>query len=674
MKPHAYPIAAVILFCLGTAAAAAQPPKLDLANFDTATPACTDFYQHANGGWLRSNSIPPEFSSWGVFNELTERHIGVLHEILENSAKARHPKGSNAQKLGDFYASAMDESAIENAGAGPLKKEFRRIARINVIGDLTTLLIEQEANGIGPLFGFGVQPDLKNTQVNLAYATQGGLGLPERDYYTRVDAAATKLRSQYHAHIERMLVLAGSKPVAAKADADAILALETRLAKASMTRVDLRNPENSYRRVSVAQANRLTPHFDWAQLFAAIGHPGLDHFSQSQPDFFVEMDKALADTPIATWRAYLRWHTLDRAAAHLSKEFVNEDFAFNGTTLNGIKELRPRWKRVVDQVNGSLGEALGEQFVAEVFPPEAKSQALDLVRNLQAALKMRIEKLDWMGDATKQQALAKFATFTPKIGYPDHWRDYSALSIKRGDHLGNVRAAIAFEAQRRFAEIGKPVDRSEWGMLPQLVNAYYNPAMNEIAFPAAILQAPFFDPEADAALNYGAIGAVIGHELMHGYDDKGSQFDADGNLRMWWTADDRKHFEARTGKLVAQFNEFVAIDDLHVNGKLTLGENIGDLGGLLVAYDAFQMATANQRLAPIDGLTPNQRFFHAWARAWRRLNTDENTKLRLNTDSHAPARFRVIGPFANLEIFQQAFGCKSGDPMVRAADKRVEIW
>jgi putative endopeptidase len=668
------PIALVFAMACTASAAAGASPKLDTAGFDNSVAACTDFYQHANAGWIRDNPIPAEYSSWGVFNELAERHILVLREVLEHDAAAQHPAGSNGRKLGDFYASAMDEAAIEKAGLKPLKPDLRRIAKVRNLRQLTALLTELEADGRGPLFGLGVQPDLKNTDINIAYATQGGLGLPERDYYLRDDAASKKLRGQYLAHVERMLVLAGSSPRRAGNDAAAILDLETRLAKASMTRVELRDPNNSYHLVSVAEANALTPHFDWSRMFGAIGHPGLEKFSQAQPDFFAEMDRALADTPIATWQVYLRWHLLRQSAPYLSRAFVDEDFAFNGATLNGAKELRPRWKRVIDQVNAALGEALGEQFVARAFPPQAKAQALVLVQNLQAALKTRIQQLDWMGDATQRQALAKFETFTPKIGYPDRWRDYSALGIRRGDYVGNVRAALTFETRRRYARIGKPVDRSEWNMLPQTVNAYYSATSNEIVFPAAILQPPFFDPEADAALNYGAIGAVIGHELMHGYDDKGSQFDARGNLEMWWTDADRSNFNARTDKLVAQFDSFVAIDDLHVNGKLTLGENIADLGGLLVAFDAFQAATSNQRLAPIDGLTPNQRFFHAWARAWRRQHTDENLKLRVNTDAHAPARFRVLGPFSNLAIFHDAFGCKPGDAMVRPLEARVEIW
>lgn len=667
-------LALPLIAALSSSLAATPAPKLDPAGFDNTTSACTDFYQHANGAWLRDNPVPDAYSSWGVFNELGESHNQVLRRLLEAAALSKAAKGSKVRKLGDYYAAAMDEKRIEKTGTRPLRDSLRRIDHIENGADVAGLLIEYASVGRIPLFGFRVQPDLKDSSINLAYATQGGLGLPDRDYYTREGEEAETLRNQYRAHIAQMLTLSGVAATAAAKQAEAVLAFETRLAKAALTRVELRDPDKSYRLVSVAEAEAQTPDFPWSDLFKAIGQPGLQRFSLAQPGFFDEINRTFTDTPISTWKAYLRWHLIRQNASYLSNDFVNAEFAFYGKILNGAKELRPRWKRVIDQVNADLGEMLGEQFVAETFSAEAKAEVLTLVQNLQAALKLRIQNLDWMGDETKKQALEKFATFTPKIGYPERWRDYSALSISRRSYAENVRAAAAFEARRRYATIGKAVDRGEWNMLPQQVNAYYNPVKNEIAFPAAILQPPFFDPEADAALNYGAIGAVIGHELMHGYDDRGSRFDAQGNLRMWWTDADRAHFNTRTDKLVEQFDGFVAIDDLHVNGKLTLGENIADLGGLLVAYDALQMATANQRLAPIDGLTPTQRFFHAWARAWRRQHTDENLKLRVNTDSHAPARFRVLGPFANLDIFHDAFGCKAGDPMVGPSETRVKIW
>ena len=669
------PLAGAVALALSLSATAASNERgLDAANFDASVAACTDFYQHANGGWEKSNPIPAAYSSWGLMNELSERNLAVLHDILETAAKAKAKPGSTQQKIGDFYAAAMDEAGIEKAGYTPIQSDLAAIDALEDRKDLVALVNRWHADGLSVLFGFGKEADLKNSTMNIAYATQGGLGLPDRDYYTKDDADSKALRDQYVAHVERMLVLIGGDAKQAKTDAAAILALETRLAKASLTKLDLRDPSKSYNLVEVAAANKATPNFDWNALLAAIDRKDITAFSLSHPAFFAEMDRALADTPIDTWKAYLRWHLVDTAAPYLSKAFVEADFDFSGRTLRGAKELRPRWKRAVDAVNANLGEALGELFVAKTFPPEAKAEMQTLVQNLLKALKQRLQDLEWMGEATKQEAMAKFATFTPKIGYPDRWRDYSKLEIKKQHYWHNVRAGIAFETRRQFAQIGQPVDKTEWGMLPQTVNAYYNPLANEIVFPAAILQPPYFDLEADAALNYGAIGGVIGHEIMHGFDDQGSQFDARGNLRMWWTDQDRAQFNERTAKLVKQFDGFVAIEDLHVNGKLTLGENIADLGGLLVAYDAWRSATENQRLRPIDGLTPDQRFFHAWAQGWRRQHTEQDLKLRLNTDVHAPAKFRVLGPFANMDSFAAAFDCKPGDKMVAPAEAKVVIW
>ncbi len=669
------PLAGAVALALSLSAAAASNERgLDAANFDASVAACADFYQHANGGWEKNNPIPPAYSSWGLMNELSERNLSVLHDLLDSAAKAKAEPGSTQQKIGDFYAAAMDEAGIEKAGYAPIQSDLDDIAALKDRKDLVALINRWHANGLSALFGFGKEADLKNSTMNIAYATQGGLGLPDRDYYTKDDADSKALRDQYVAHVERMLVLIGTDATQAKADAAAIMALETRLAKASLTKLELRDPSKSYNLVEVAAANKATPNFDWSALLAAIDRKDIRTFSLSHPAFFAEMDKALADTPIDAWKAYLRWHLVDTAAPYLSKPFVEADFDFSGRTLRGAKELRPRWKRAVDAVNANLGEALGELFVAKTFPPEAKAEMQTLVQNLLKALKQRLQNLEWMGEATKQEAMAKFATFTPKIGYPDRWRDYSKLEIRKQHYWHNVRAGIAFETRRQFAQIGQPVDKAEWGMLPQTVNAYYNPLANEIVFPAAILQPPYFDLEADAALNYGAIGGVIGHEIMHGFDDQGSQFDAKGNLRMWWTDQDRARFNERTAKLVNQFDGFVAIEDLHVNGKLTLGENIAGLGGLLVADDAWRSATENQRLRPIDGLTPDQRFFHAWAQGWRRQHPAQDLKLRLNTDVHAPAKFRVLGPFANMDSFANAFDCKAGDKMVATPEAKVVIW
>ena len=669
------PLAAAITLALSfTVTAKSNERGLDKANFDPSVAACTDFYQFANGNWEKNNPIPDAYSSWGMMNELSERNLAVLHQILDDAANAKAKPGSTQQKIGDFYAAAMDEAGIEKAGFDPLKPDLAEIDALKDSAGLVALINRWHANGLSVLFGFGKEADLKNSAMNIAYATQGGLGMPDRDYYTKDDPDSKTLRDKYVAHVERMLTMLGTDATQAKRDADAIMALETRLAKASLTQLELRDPNKSYNLVALDVANKAMPHYDWNALVAAIGRKDIATFSFSHPAFFAEMDKALADTPIATWQAYLRWHLIDTAAPYLSKSFVDADFDFSGRTLRGAKELRPRWKRAVDAVNANLGEALGELFVAKTFPPEAKAEMLTLVQNLLKALKHRLQNLDWMSEATKQEAMAKFATFTPKIGYPDQWRDYAKLEIGKQHYWRNVRAGITFETKRQFAQIGQPVDKAEWGMLPQTVNAYYNPLANEIVFPAAILQPPYFDLKADAALNYGAIGGVIGHEIMHGFDDQGSQFDAKGNLRMWWTDEDRAKFNERTAKLVKQFDGFVAIDDLHVNGKLTLGENIGDLGGLLIAYDAWRAATENQRLMPIDGLTPDQRFFHGWAQGWRRMHTEQDLKLRLNTDVHAPAKFRVLGPYANIDAFATAFDCKAGDKMVAKPEDKVVIW
>ena len=674
MRIRIAPLAlAIAVSFAATASAHTNDHGLDRRNFDEKAASCTDFYRYANGGWLDSNPIPAEYSAWGIGNEMRERNLNLLKQILEESSKEAAKPGSNAQKIGDFYASAMDEAGIEKAGYDPIKPDLAKIDALESKEDVVALIDAWHAQGIQPLFGFGSLGDLKNSSMNIAYAVQGGLGLPEREYYLKTGAEDQALRDKYVAHIEKLLTLAGQEAASAKQQAQWILAMETRLAKASMDKVALRDPGNYYNIVTVADADKKTPNLPWSKYLAANGL-ALDTFSLAQPGFFDEANKMVADVPVEQWQAYLRWNLVSFAAPYLSSAFVNEDFEFNGKALTGAKELRPRWKRVMDVTSNNLGEALGELYVARTFPPEAKAKGLALVQNLQKALKARLEKLEWMGDETKKKAMEKFASFTPKIGYPDKWRDYSALTITRGHYLDNVRAGTAFEAKRQLAKIGKPVDKAEWGMTPQTVNAYYNPLQNEIVFPAAIMQPPFFDPKADDAVNYGAMGGVIGHELMHGFDDQGSKFDAKGNYVSWWTDQDRKLFEERTAKLVKQYNGYVAIDDLHVNGELTLGENIGDFGGLLVAFDAFHMTEQAKKGEKIDGLTPDQRFFLSWAQSWRRTYRPEALKLQVNTDPHSPSNFRVIGPISNMDSFAKAFSCNAGDKMVNSGDAKVAIW
>jgi putative endopeptidase len=670
--PHLRPraLAAALFFAAATAAAHTNERGIDPQNFDDSVGACTDFFQHANGGWLKSNPIPAEYSQWSLDDELRERNLALLRGILDDAAKTPGAPGSNVRKIGDFYASAMDEAAIEAAGFRPIESRLARIDALKTPADVATLIQDWHAEGIPMLFDFGPEADMKNASMVIAYATQGGLGLPDRDYYLRTDAKSTALLAKYRAHVSRMLGLVG------RADADAeagwVIDIETTLAKASLDRLALREPENSYHMYTVKDADAATPHFSWTKFYATIGRAEVDRFSLAQPKFFAAADKAIASVPVEHWKAYLRWHLANFAAPALSRNFVDADFDFYAKTLRGTEQLKPRWKRAIDATNEALGFAVGEAYVARVFPPEAKQRAEKLVADLKVALRARIGKLDWMADATKKAAYAKLDTLTPKIGYPDKWRDYSALDIKRGPYFDNVLAATTFEAHRQFAKIGKPVDRTEWGMLPQTVNAYYNPLQNEIVFPAAQMQPPYFDATADDALNYGGIGAVIGHEMLHGFDDQGSRFDAEGNLRDWWTGEDRKHFDQRTAKLVEQFDAYVPIDDLHINGKLTLGENIADLGGLQVAWDAFRLADPNAQEK--NGFTPEQRFFLSFAQSWRTQQRPEALRLQVRSNEHAPAKYRVDGPVSDMPEFASAFQCSPPQPMARTASQRVVIW
>ena len=647
---------------------------LDRRNMDTTADPCVDFYQYANGGWLKNNPIPSDQSGWGLGSEVRERNYLLLREILDESAAAKAAAGTNKQKVGDFWHTAMDTATIEKQGAQPLAGDLAVIAKLQTPEQLAAFIRGQQAVGDSSLFGMGVLPDLKDSTRYMVYAVQGGLGLPDRDYYTRTDDESKALREKYVAHVAGMLELLGDEPAAAKSAAAEILALETRLANASLTNVELRNPANYYNPQSPVEADKLTPRFSWTAQLKELGLADLSTFSYAHPKFFAEMNAALGDVPVATWRSYLRWHLGNAYAPYLSDKFVNHNFAFYGKTLQGAQELRPRWKRAIDQTSGSLGEALGQVYVERAFPPATKKRADEMIENLRGAISTRLTGLEWMGDATKKQALAKLATFVSKIGYPEKWRDYSALTITRDSYAANVRAANVFELRRNLKKIGQPIDRGEWGMSPQTINAYYNPLMNEIVFPAAIMLPPYFDGTMDDAVNYGGMGGIIGHEFMHGFDDQGSQFDAQGNMKSWWTDEDRKRFEERTGKMVDQYGNFVAIDDLHVNGKLTLGENIGDMAGVTMAYAALQQALEGKEKKTIDGFTPEQRFFLAWAQVWRRNYRPESLKLQVNTDPHSPSKFRVMGPLANMPEFAQAFHCKEGDPMVAPAATRVTIW
>jgi putative endopeptidase len=648
---------------------------IDKQNLDTSVKPSEDFYQYANGGWMVKNPIPPDQSRWGSFNEVQERNYVILHEILDAAARATDaPKGSNLQKVGDFYFSGMDSAGIEQLGTKPLESEFSRIAALKTPHDLQSYFAHLQTIGVNVPFSFYVDQDAKQSTQVIAQFRQGGLGLPNRDYYTKPDAKSQETRDKYLIHVGKMFSLLGDDPVASGAHASTVLAMETRLAGASMTNVELRDPEKVYHKMTLEELGTLTPGFSWNRYFEDLGVGNASSVNVEQPEFMKEAGKMFSEVPIDDWKTYLRWHLTRACADYLSSAFVNERFEFNGKILTGAKELRPRWKRCLAAVDGNLGEALGELYVAKAFSPQAKARAKELIHNLSVALGERIKGLSWMSEPTKQQALHKLDAFTVKIGYPDKFRDYTGLVVDRGPYVLNVMRAEQFDFKRNIAKIGKPVDRGEWGMTPPTVNAYYNPTMNEIVFPAGILQPPFFFANADDAVNYGGIGAVIGHEMTHGFDDQGRQFDADGNLKDWWTPEDGKNYDARAKMVEDQFSSYTVLDTLHLNGKFTLGENIADLGGLTIAYAALQKALEGKPRAAIDGYTPGQRFFLSWAQVWRTNIRPEALRLRVLNDPHSPGHFRCNGPVSNMEEFKNAFEVPDTAPMLRSPDSRAKIW
>ena len=643
---------------------------------DTSVKPQDDFFLYSNGGWIKRTEIPPEYSRWGSFNQLIERNNDALHEIAEKASKTPGDTKTapEVQKVGDYYGSGMDEKTIEMLRTKPLQDEFDRIGAMKDRNDVLKEVAHLHTIGVNAFFNFGSGQDDKDSTREIAQAVQGGLGMPDRDYYTKTDDASKKLRDQYVEHVTKTLTLLGEPAGAAAEHAKKILALETSLAQASRTRVELRDPQKNYNKMKQDELQKLTPDWHWADYFKEIKLSEPGEIDVHQPDFFKAANTLFSSTPIEDWKTYLRWHLINATASELSNDFVNENFNFNETTLRGTQQIKPRWKRVVISTDGALGEALGKLYVADYFPPEAKARALEMINNLKSALGDRIKTLEWMDEPTKEQALKKLAAFQVKIGYPDKWRDYSLLKIDRGPFVLNAIRAENFEVNRDLKKIGKPVDRTEWGMTPPTVNAYYNPKMNEIVFPAGILQPPFFFANADDAINYGGIGAVIGHEMTHGFDDQGRQYDAVGNLTDWWSPESAKKFTERSKAIVQQYNEYEPLPGLHVNGELTQGENIADLGGLKIAYAALQKALAGKPREKIDGLTPEQRFFLAFAQIWRSKQRDEDLKLRLNTDPHSPARYRVDGPLSNLSEFAKAFDLPDSCPMVRPSDKRVNIW
>jgi putative endopeptidase len=648
-----------------------QIPSFDLGALDKAADPCVDFYQYSCGGWLKNNPIPADQAAWGRFNELAERNRTFLREILENAAKAAN-RTPDEQKIGDYYASCMDEDAISKKGVAALKPEFDRIDSIKSKGDLTPLVANLHARGIDVLFSFGSGADFKNAKDVIGQADQGGLSLPDRDYYLKTDAKSVELRKQYLQHVTNMFKLMGDSPEKAAAEANAVMNIETALAKGAMDRVERRDPEKIYHKLSEQEWQALTPSLSWPKYLTDIGGPKVASLNVVVPDFFKALDAELKTVSLDDLKTYFRWHFVHSQVQYLPKQFIDENFDFYGKTLTGAKELRPRWKRCVTAADGDLGEALGKAYVEKHFPPEAKERTLKMVHALEDALGRDIQGLDWMSDTTKKQAMIKLAAIMNKIGYPSKWRDYSALKIVRGDALGNSLRANEFEVHRQLNKIGKPLDKQEWQMTPPTVNAYYDPLENDINFPAGILQPPFYDFKADDALNFGGIGAVIGHELTHGFDDQGAQFDAEGNLKSWWTPEDEKAFKERTQCIVDEYDSFVAVDDVHVRGKLTLGENTADNGGLRIALMALLAGMNGKQVDNIDGYSPEQRVFLGWGQIWCQNMTDQMARLLALNNEHSPGKYRVDGVVSNMPEFQKAWGCKAGQPMVR--QNACHVW
>jgi putative endopeptidase len=647
----------------------------DPANMDKSASACTNFFQYADGGWVEHNPVPPAYARWGKFEELAQKNQMVLRDILEAAARNQKAKPKSLeQKVGDFYSSCMDEPKIEAAGITPLQPEFERIGAISDVNTLEDQIARMHNYGLRGVFGFGAAQDIKKSTDVIAQAVQGGIGLPDRDYYTKDDDRSKQIRDEYVKHVAKMFELSGDTADTAANKSKTVFGLEKRLAEVSRTRIELRDRAANYHKMQIAELKELTPHFNWNQYLKNRGIPAAQVINVGQPDFFKALDKMLASVSLEDWRVYLRWQVLNATASLLSSPFVQEDFNFNGGVLSGTKELQPRWKRCVERTDGVLGEALGQFYVQKTFTPAAKARAERMVVNLIAALREDLTTLDWMSQATRQRATAKLEAFTRKIGYPDKWRNYEALSISRDAYADNVRRGLEFELRRNLGKIGQPVDRTEWGMTPPTVNAYYNASMNEIVFPAGIMQPPFYDPLADDAVNYGGMGAVIGHEMSHGFDDQGARFDAEGNLVDWWSPEDYKNFRERTDCVVKQFDSFEAEPGLNLQGKLVVGESVADLGGLTLAYKAFQKAQAGKPGKPIDGFTPEQRFFLGWAQVWASTIRPEEARRRVITDPHPLSRFRVNGPLSNMPAFAEAFQCKAGDAMVRSPEKRCQIW
>jgi len=649
-------------------------PSLDVPSMDRTADPCVDFYQYTCGGWMKNNTIPPDQARWSVYAKVANDNLQFLWGILEDLSKPGALRTPAQQKIGDYFGSCMDTRAIDLRGAEPIGPALKQIAEMRSKTEFAKWLAERHLEGAqsGLLFGFGADQDFGDATQVIAYAVGGGLGMPDRDYYLKTDAKTVEQRQKYVEHVAKMLRLAGDSEKEAQAEAATVMRMETALAKASLSRVDKRDPYKLYHKVTPEQLAELTPSFDWKGYLGSVGLSGVKTVNVTEPEFFKAVETELKSEPLANWKVYFRWHVVAGTAPYLSKAFVDEDFAFNRKYLRGIAEQKPRWKRCVGDVDRLLGEALGQEFVARTFAPKTKQDTVRMTELIEKAMAGEINGLDWMSPETKKAALIKLNGIRNKVGYPDKWRDYSSVRIKANDFFGNYQNAAGFEAHRDLNKIGKPVDKNEWGMTPPTVNAYFNPQMNDINFPAGVLQPPLYDPRMDDAPNYGNTGSTIGHELTHGFDDEGRQFDAEGNLKDWWTAEDAKKFEEKINCVRDQFGQYVVVDDIKINSKLTSGEDVADLGGTLLAYIAWREATKELKLEAVGGFTPEQRFFIGFAQ-WACENARPE-ELRQNAiiDPHSPGKYRINGIVSDLPEFQQAFGCKAGQPMVRA--QACKVW
>jgi putative endopeptidase len=665
-----------LAFTLGIGTLNAQTPAkfIDRSNMNLSVKPGDDFVEYSNGAWLKNNVIPAKETRWGSFNQLRDFNINAVKTILEGTQSSTAAAGSVERRVADFYSAAMDSLTIEKLGFSPIQADLNQINAIQFKSQIITEIARMRKTGAGsPLFGFYVGQDRKQVDKMVPQLGQGGTSLPDRDLYLKSDARSLKIQEGFKTYVTSLFQLIGTSPAQAKANAETIFQLEKKLAEAQMSRLEMRDPYKTYNKLVFADFNQKTPAFNWALTFQDFGTSAPDSVLVSAPKFFESVNKMLIETPVETWKTYLTWNLLKGSSSYLSSPFVKASFTFN-QIVSGQKVQTPRWQRMSSLTDGVVGELLGQLYVAKYFKPEAKERMVELVANLRKAFEIRIKQLDWMSEETKQRALAKLYAFTPKIGYPDTWKNYEGLEISPNTFYQNMRNAGAWGFQENIAQIGKPVDRTKWGMTPPTVNAYYSPVMNEIVFPAGILQFPFFDAKADDAINYGGIGGVIGHEMSHGFDDSGSQYDKDGTLRNWWSKDDLAKFKAKTELLGKQFDAYTVLDTIHVNGKLTMGENIGDLGGLNVAYEAFKMTKQGKSKTKIDGFTPDQRFFLAWAQVWRSKTLPETAANLVQTDPHSPAQYRTIGAPVNMDAWYQAFNVKPGDKLYKKPEERIKIW